>query len=900
MANDKTSEYAISADPTGYEAGMKRVIAASKETQKTIETAFSSVGNMMGKLTGMIGGLTAVLAGGAAFKEVVSASNAWNGEAKKLSVTLGVTTQQASVMMVAMRHLGVDSDLMTTASSKLSKQVITNSDAFAKLGVKVKDTNGQYRPMTEIMANVNDKLKEIKNPIEQNNVGLQVYGKSWAELRGTLKLTSDEIEKARGKAETLGLIVGPEGVAQTKQYKETMNDMKLVMTSLEVQLGATVLPTLVQLGSWFSGVGPTVCGLFRVAMESVSSVVSTCWGTVQKLWSVVSDSFSAIGGLITQVMGTETPSSMEIFTNALKVVEIAFVVFNGVVRAALQMVAFNIQYVVAQAQRMAEVMGRALHGDWDGVKAAWDSGAANIERLQADHVRKMVKIATDGKDEINNILLRGPKQAAPAAPEKPGSTGGPTYDFNSDAGKQSRMAGWEAKLAQDKDGFEKAQVLAGTAQEYGKARERDYWKNLLQTAKLSLDERNQVQSKYLGLEKDIRQAAFDSQIAGEKSALEEYRNDHEQRIAIATTIYEQLKARYGADSKEAKGALAEIAKEQRKLAEQTLATNQVVEGAKRAAALAAIDDEQRAAELQLGAREISAAKMLELELGFEGRRYAVKQQALAAELALLEQSPDRNPTAIAQIHAQIEEAQRKHVGTMAQINGQAAAQSQAPWMQMTGQIRSSYEDAFAGMISGANTVQKGLGQAWQATLSAFSAFIAKKVGMWIMGETTQTAATVAGNSARVTSDWWAATQSTMANAWSAIKNIAIKAWEAAAAVYASIAAIPGVGPFLAPGLAVVASGAVLGFAGHIASARGGYDIPAGVNPVTQLHEKEMVLPAAQADVVRNMADNGGTGGGDVHLHVHAVDAHSVKRLFENNGAALVATLRKQGRNFANG
>jgi hypothetical protein len=898
MANDKTSEYAISADPTGYEAGMKRVIAASKETQKTIETAFSSVGNMMGKLTGMIGGLTAVLAGGAAFKEVVSASNAWNGEAKKLSMTLGVTTQQASVMMVAMRHLGIDSDLMTMAASKLSKQVITNSDAFAKLGVKVKDTNGQYRPMTEIMAEVNDKLKEIKNPIEQNNVGLQVYGKSWAELRGTLKLTSDEIEKARAKAENLGLVVGPEGVAQTKQYKETMNDMKLVMTSLEVQLGATVLPTLVKLGSWFSGVGPTVCGLFRVAMESVTTVVHSCWGTVQKLWSVVSDSFSAIGSLVSGVMGTEVPSSMEIFTSVLKVVEIAFVVFNGVVQAALQQIAFNIQYVVAQAQRMAAVIGRALHGDWDGVKAAWASGAANIERLQADHVRKMVKIAADGKNEINDILLRGPKQAGPAAPEKPGSAAGPTYDFNSD--KQSRMAGWEAKLAQDKDGFEKAQVLAGTAQEYGKARERDYWKNLLQTAKLSADERNQVQAKYLGLEKDLRQAAFDSQIAGEKAALEEYRNNHEQRIAIATTMYEQLKARYGADSKEANAALGEIAKEQRKLAEQTLATNQVIEGAKRAAALAAIDEEQRAAVLQVNAREISAAKMVELERSFEDRRYAVKQQALAAELALLEQSPDRNPTAIAQLHAQIEEAQRKHVDTMAQINGQAAMQSQAPWLQMTGNIRSSYEDAFAGMISGANTVQKGLGQAWQATLSSFSQFIAKKVGMWLMGETTQTAATVAGNSARVTSDWWAAAQSVMANAWSAIKNIAIKAWEAAAAVYAAIAAIPGVGPFLAPGLAVVASGAVLGFAGHIASARGGYDIPAGVNPVTQLHEKEMVLPAAQADVVRNLADNGGGAGGDVHLHVHAIDGHSVKRLFESNGAALVAALRKQGRNFANG
>jgi hypothetical protein len=37
------------------------------------------------------------------------------------------------------------------------------------------------------------------------------------------------------------------------------------------------------------------------------------------------------------------------------------------------------------------------------------------------------------------------------------------------------------------------------------------------------------------------------------------------------------------------------------------------------------------------------------------------------------------------------------------------------------------------------------------------------------------------------------------------------------------------------------------------SARGGFDIPPGLNPVTQLHEKEMVLPAEQADVIRRLA-----------------------------------------------
>jgi hypothetical protein len=51
----------------------------------------------------------------------------------------------------------------------------------------------------------------------------------------------------------------------------------------------------------------------------------------------------------------------------------------------------------------------------------------------------------------------------------------------------------------------------------------------------------------------------------------------------------------------------------------------------------------------------------------------------------------------------------------------------------------------------------------------------------------------------------------------------------------------------------------------IASAEGGYDIPAGTNPVTQLHEKEMVLPKGPADVIRGLAANGGKGGGGINV-----------------------------------
>lgn len=120
--------------------------------------------------------------------------------------------------------------------------------------------------------------------------------------------------------------------------------------------------------------------------------------------------------------------------------------------------------------------------------------------------------------------------------------------------------------------------------------------------------------------------------------------------------------------------------------------------------------------------------------------------------------------------------------------------------------------------------------------------------------------------------------------------------------FASTAAIPIVGPAAAPAAAAAAIAAAQGFASiasaaataSIASARNGYDIPAGVNPITQLHEKEMVLPAPQAQVIRDLARGGDTGGGR-NVVIHSSPVISIdSRTDQAEIARLVRTAVQQG------
>jgi len=59
----------------------------------------------------------------------------------------------------------------------------------------------------------------------------------------------------------------------------------------------------------------------------------------------------------------------------------------------------------------------------------------------------------------------------------------------------------------------------------------------------------------------------------------------------------------------------------------------------------------------------------------------------------------------------------------------------------------------------------------------------------------------------------------------------------------------------------------------------------------------MVLPAKYADTIRDMAEGGGSGGGDVHFHIKALDAADVRSYLKKNSHAMAPGLRQLARNF---
>lgn len=127
------------------------------------------------------------------------------------------------------------------------------------------------------------------------------------------------------------------------------------------------------------------------------------------------------------------------------------------------------------------------------------------------------------------------------------------------------------------------------------------------------------------------------------------------------------------------------------------------------------------------------------------------------------------------------------------------------------------------------------------------------------GQATQTAASATGIASRAAAEQAGHDQSLLLNLETTLKTVTNNAVAAASAAFQFFASMGPLGVPLGAAAAAATFTAVEAF-GALASASGGYDI-GSENPLTQLHAKEMVLPASIAEPLRGMiATNGGGGG----------------------------------------
>lgn len=296
-----------------------------------------------------------------------------------------------------------------------------------------------------------------------------------------------------------------------------------------------------------------------------------------------------------------------------------------------------------------------------------------------------------------------------------------------------------------------------------------------------------------------------------------------------------------------------------------------------------LEMEKDAADQALANGRISQLERLDLEIEFENRRYQIAYDALQERIALAEQDPTYSQTAIDKLKAQMAELGQGHERTQAKNEGKRESQRRkdAPnvmemlqdggknvWQEAQQQMG----QAFSAMLTRTQNFRTAMNNFFKSMGQTFIQEMVTKPLMGMMQRMVQESAIYKMIfSTKDTLETAAAAKTAATKATETTSVVTANATQAASGAAASQASIPYVGPILAVAAMAAIMAAVMGLMGggggsqttttttRIPSAAGGWDIPAGINPLTQLHENEMVLPAEHAQTIREMA---GQSGGD--------------------------------------
>ena len=651
-----------------------------------------------------------------------------------------------------------------------------------------------------------------------------------------------------------------------REYNQSVAESQVVMDAMQKVIGDTVIPGLIKMANWFKSVGPQAVQIMNAAMAVYVQVMDVVSDAISDLFDIGKEVFIGLGEILHTVFGQggHALTGMEQFKNILKAVQIAIIAMALVAKESLSVITLAVDLLVVGITEFSRVAAAAFVLNWNGVKQAWAEGSKAAADAVQRNTERMVKAVFKAHDDMKAIALDG------AIP--------PKKDEKKKKGEEEHDKKWQPPPGDEKPEKSKMPEIEAELE----ARKMKYMKEHDLREMSKADE-----IAYLEWEKENYVTSASDMMAISKK-IDEVKIASMKEVRKATE--EQNKARIEGEAKVAEAAFGNTSAAIKAAEEAGSITKAQAIRAEGLVQDAILQIKIQAIQKQMDAiRDKQSAEYIKLN----SEKLVLENKAASDSIAVA-------GNAVKAIKAENDKMFADFGKSMQPMTSawdkalEGMLNKTTSWHKAQRQIAlgvvQSFEkmgiDTLNGMIT--NEAKKlilaQLSQAKQDLIEKDG--LAKTLGNYLLDlvgfKSAEAAKTTAAGTAAVN-------QASVVVAGSAPVILA-NAGVAASGAAAAVAPTPWVGPALAAA-AFVGTLALVKTATH--SAEGGFDIPAGLNPLTQLHSNEMVLPSNLADNIRNMTG----GGGEIHLHVHSMDTQNVKEFLNRHGSTIMDTIQRQARSF---
>lgn len=258
---------------------------------KEMASHFGLVGEAVEALHGTLGGLLALMAGGAVFREFVQEANEAAGAIGKLNRIYGLSSEQTETLNLATKMVGSSTEAMTSGMNRLARQLVSNEADINRLGVATRDSEHHFLDTITILSNAGIALGNYGAGMGRLEAATRMFGRNIELINAVMKMTPEVMAEAKRFSEDLNYSIGMEGVKAARDYAEAMAKSSTVVERSGEMLGGAITPALTAMSEQFNKLGPGIINIVKILADAVAFLAT---GIVQ-LGTVVVGTFTAIG-----------------------------------------------------------------------------------------------------------------------------------------------------------------------------------------------------------------------------------------------------------------------------------------------------------------------------------------------------------------------------------------------------------------------------------------------------------------------------------------------------------------------------------------------------------------------------------------------------------------------------
>ncbi|MGF7184968.1 hypothetical protein GGQ84_001053 [Desulfitispora alkaliphila] len=274
----------IELDDSGLQRGLQNA-------DKNIRQKAGGISSFLTK--SLAGALTAVAGAGTAMFGIATKVSNIGDELDKTSQKMGVTTDALQELRFASGQVGVEQGNLDRALGRLNQRMgmaVDGNDKYAsaltKLGVNMEDVRAGTVSTDQAFMQAIDSLNGMENAQQQSALASELFGTKLArDLMPMIQAGALEVDHLRDRAHELGGVMSGEAIDASVLFSDALDEVQTMLKGATVQIGAQLLPVMVDFLQWVQNYMPQIQATFQVVFNIMETLAT---GFVKTIGTLIS------------------------------------------------------------------------------------------------------------------------------------------------------------------------------------------------------------------------------------------------------------------------------------------------------------------------------------------------------------------------------------------------------------------------------------------------------------------------------------------------------------------------------------------------------------------------------------------------------------------------------------